>query len=342
MLKKTFLALAILFAAFIGAGFFLPIHYHVERSAAIERPAATVFTLLNSYRTFNRWSPWAERDPGAHYALTGPDSGPGARLDWSGDPRLVGTGWQEITLSRPFERIEMHLDFGAQGTADSYYDLSSDGQGTRLTWGFDTDVTRERGFFGALMGRYFGLFLDRWIGSDYEQGLARFKAFAESLPGSDFAGADIRVLDVQPVPILFVRGSGGGDAVSTAAALGAAFAELGGFIAQHGIEVTGQPMAISRAWDETGYRFDAALPVDRLPERPGAGIGTGLSPGGRAVRIVHRGPYALLPATYEQLAAFMAAHGLRQGPVSWEHYISDPGNTPPEKLLTHVYFQVGE
>ena len=342
MLKKLLIALALLLAVFTAVGFLLPIRYHVERSITVNRPAATVFTLLNGYGTFNEWSPWAERDPDATYAFSGPASGVGARLSWSGDPRQVGTGWQEITQSRPFERIGMHLDFSDQGEADSYFEILDKRPGTLVTWGFDTDVTEGRSFFGALLGRYFGLFFDKWIGADYERGLANFKKFAESLPAADFAAADIRIIDVQPVEILFVSGSSSQDAEAVAEALGSAFGEISAFLAQSETEIASQPMAIIRAWDETGYHFDAALPVDHLPGGLTGRVKAGLSPGGRAARIVHRGPYGQILATYERLAAFMAAHGLEEGAVSWEHYISDPGNTPPEDIITHVYFQIKE
>jgi hypothetical protein len=36
----------------------------------------------------------------------------------------------------------------------------------------------------------------------------------------------------------------------------------------------------------------------------------------------------------------MAAHGLKEGRVSWEHYISDPGQTPAGEIITHIYFLI--
>jgi len=52
------------------------------------------------------------------------------------------------------------------------------GGGSRITWSFDTS------FEGNFAGRYFGLLLDRMIGSDYEKGLGRLKALAEAPPAS--------------------------------------------------------------------------------------------------------------------------------------------------------------
>jgi len=36
----------------------------------------------------------------------------------------------------------------------------------------------------------------------------------------------------------------------------------------------------------------------------------------------------------------MAAHGLGEGRVSWEQYISDPAKTPPREAVTHIYFLI--
>jgi effector-binding domain-containing protein len=44
--------------------------------------------------------------------------------------------------------------------------------------------------------------------------------------------------------------------------------------------------------------------------------------------------------TYEKLAAYMSAHGLDPGRVSWEHYISDPATTPPQDMVTYVYIML--
>ena len=342
MLKKILLVASLAVAVLVVAATFLPAQHRIERGITVERPVSVVFSLLNGYRSFNQWSPWADRDPSAEYEITGPESGVGARLAWRGDPRMAGSGWQEITLSRPYERIEMSLDFGPQGQAQSHFELSTVGTGTEVTWVFETDVTAGRDPVSALMGKYFGLFLDQWVGADYEQGLASLKRYAESLPDADFGEAEIAIVDVEPVDILYVSGSSSQQADEVAAALAEAFGEVYGFMEAQGIELAGQPMAITRGWDERGYLFDAALPVDRLPEQTEGRIRAGQSPGGRAVRIVHTGPYGEMLGSYERLSSYMAAHGLQEGALSWEHYISDPGETPEQDLVTHIYFLLAD
>lgn len=342
MLNKLLLSALIVLLAFVFGGFLLPKDYHIERSILINQPPSVVFTLLNSYKSFNQWSPWAARDPDAQFSFSGPESGVGSKMSWSGDPRLSGEGWQQITTSSPYSRIEVHLDFGEQGVADSFFMITEDGAGSMVTWGFDTDVTSGKGMLGQLMGKYFGLMLDRWVGADYEQGLASFKAWAESLPSSDFSQATIEIVEAEAVEILYVSGKSSQEASDVAQALATAYEEITLFMASRQIELSGQPIAITRGWDEDGYQFDAALPVNRLPESTIGNVKSGFSPSGRAVRYSHQGPYEEMLQAYEQLASFMAANSLPEGPLSWEHYISDPANTPTEEIITHIYILVGD
>lgn len=326
-----------LFVLFAVVGFLLPREVHVERRITIDRPPSTVFTLLNGFRSFEAWSPWAQLDPDAVYTYSGPPAGVGARLDWSGDPRLVGTGWQEIIESRPYSLLRMQLDFDQQGRAQSYFELTATGSGTDLTWGFDTDLVEGQGIFGGLLARYFGLFFDRWIGGDYERGLASLKRLAESLPATDFGGLGAEIVEVPVRAMLFVSGDPLDAAADIADGLAAAFAEIRALMVEEGLEPAAPPMAITRRQPGGRIEMQAAIPVDRLPDGLDGAVQGGAAPAGRAVRFVHQGPYERMAPAYEQLAAWLAAHGMDEGAVSWEQYITDPAATPEEQLITHVY-----
>ncbi len=348
-MKKLLLILLLLLVAFVAIGFALPTQVHVERSVAVARPPAMVFTLLNSYRNFNQWSPWAQADPDAVYRLTGPASGVGAKLSWSGDPALVGEGWQEIVVSEPFEHIGMRLDFGTQGIADSAFRIRGDSLGSRVTWSFDTDVTEGQGVVGGFLGRYFGLFLDDWIGADFEQGLAAFSRYAESLPVIDPAAAEIERVDAEAVRVLMVAGETGAGADEVGAALAEAYGAITAWMAAQGIRQAGQPMAIMHeATGGSAYPFEAAIPVpgaalqavDETTLAEASPVTAGWSPSGDAVRIIHTGPYDTLADSYERLAAWMSLHGLSRGERSWEVYVSDPGVTPEDQLVTHIYVEL--
>lgn len=339
-MKKVGIVLLFLFALFVVTGYLLPKQVHIERSITIERPASMMFEILNGYRHFSEWSPWAKRDPKALFTVSGPESGVGARMSWAGDPQLVGSGWQEIVASKPYEQIDIKLDFDAQGVADTGFKLDAKGDATTVTWFFDSDLSEGVNFLDSFLARYFGLLFDRWVGGDYEKGLANLKVYAESLPVSDFSQLEIERVSVNAQRILYVTTNSSQDPADIAIAMAKAYGEISEFMNQADIAMSGQPMAISRAWEEGGYQFDAAIPVEVIPPDLTGNIKSGVSPGGPAVRAVHHGAYDQMMPTYTKLAAYISAHGLKQGQVSWEHYITDPASHTQSEVITHIYIML--
>ena len=72
MLKKVLYSIVIAIVIFLSIALFLPRYVHVERQIPIQRPAATVFTVLNDYNSFLAWSPWTGRDPTANVRISDP------------------------------------------------------------------------------------------------------------------------------------------------------------------------------------------------------------------------------------------------------------------------------
>lgn len=179
-MRKLGLVAISLFVIFVVVGFLLPSKVHVERTIKIDEPAFAVFGILNDYRYFKNWSQWSVRDPDVAYTISGSDFGVGQRLSWLGDPQLVGSGWQAIIASEPDQQIDMELHFESQSVAYTRFVLEPDGEGCKVIWSYDADLAAELNFFEGFLSRYFGLLFDRWVGNDFEKGLANLKNYAES------------------------------------------------------------------------------------------------------------------------------------------------------------------
>ncbi len=337
VLKAFLLILAVLVLLLAGGGLLLPRSVHVERAVVIAAPRATLFALVNGFRTFNRWSPWFAMDPGAKYTYSGPESGVGAKMTWVGNPRTAGSGGQEILESEAPSRVRSRLEFASKGKATAEFRLTPEGDGTKAVWGFDTDLGRNP------FVRYYGLILDRIIGKDFEAGLAGLKRFAEALPQADFSDLEAEVIEVKPVTAACVAGRSAKDEKAMGAAIGAAYGEIGRFLRLEGLEQAGPPRTVNTRWDGDFYEFDAAIPVSRDPAREapaGSPVKIKQTYSGRAVRATHVGSYRGLPAVYEKLFAFVAAHGYEMAGSPWEEYVSDPANTADDRLITRVYVPV--
>ncbi len=179
MLKKALILLAVFVGVLIIIGLFLPSSAHVERSISINATPSAVFARINDFREFNKWSPWARVDPNTRYTFDGPSTGVGSRMTWVSENLGVGSGTQEIIVSEPNRRVEIALDFGEWGRGISTYNLQPEADKTIITWGFDTEFGYD------LIGRYFGLMMDRVIGADYVKGLIDLKELVERQTQAD-------------------------------------------------------------------------------------------------------------------------------------------------------------
>ena len=61
--RKVLLGTGGVIAVLAVIGLLLPRYVHVERAINIDAPRPTVFTVLNSFTHFNKWSPWVASRP---------------------------------------------------------------------------------------------------------------------------------------------------------------------------------------------------------------------------------------------------------------------------------------
>lgn len=177
-------AVALGLAALIG-GYFLPRSPEVTRSVDIALPRAAVFPLVADLRRLADWSPWLAADPDIAITFTGPLDGVGQTVTWESKRAAVGAGAATITAIALDEAVEMRVTRAGHQAHAAWFRLAEKGAGeTTVLWGYRTDL----GF--NPVDRYRGLALDGAIGPDYERGLARLKAVAETPPKSDSPAAN--------------------------------------------------------------------------------------------------------------------------------------------------------
>jgi uncharacterized protein YndB with AHSA1/START domain len=152
---------------------FLPVEASLQRSIVIDAPAEKVFQELNTYKTFNQWSPWYEKDTNAQYVHVGPESGVGASVSWKSAE--VGNGSQQIIAAEENKRVRQELRFeGFDDPSFSEFILEEVEGGTRITWTYESEM---RGLW-----KWMGLMMESFLGPDYERGLEKLKAYVEALP----------------------------------------------------------------------------------------------------------------------------------------------------------------
>ena len=139
--------------------------------------------------------------------------------------------------------------------------------------------------------------------------------------------------------IVFFKGNGTWD--NAYETLIDAFKSVYAFLEKQGIKHAGPAMTIYTSADDTGFQFQAAVPIAEEPKDPPKGdIEVGKSPGGRALKFVHRGSYDSMDSTYEAITNYLDEKRLEAQDLFVEEYQTDPVTTPEENLVVNVYVPV--
>jgi effector-binding domain-containing protein len=136
--------------------------------------------------------------------------------------------------------------------------------------------------------------------------------------------------------VIYVKGSGTWD--KTFDIVSGSFKKIKTYLDKEGIKPDGLPMTIFTATDDTGFDYQAAVPIAEPPKNPPHGdIAIGHSPEGKALKFVHRGSYDDLDNTYEAITNYLDDQRLEAKDMFIEEYETDPATTDARKLVVHVY-----
>lgn len=173
-LIKIALGLIVLLAAVVfGGALLIDPAYAVSRSVQVQAPPEKVYALVDSSAGWARWGVWYQRDPQMKVTDTGAARGAGAAWSWTSESQ--GNGAMTLTDVQPGQRVAYELRIKGFDASQRVIELAPMGSGTQVTW-------RMHGRMSSLMARWFGFFMDRLVGGDFEGGLANLKALAEQ-PG---------------------------------------------------------------------------------------------------------------------------------------------------------------
>jgi effector-binding domain-containing protein len=137
-------------------------------------------------------------------------------------------------------------------------------------------------------------------------------------------------------PIVYLKGTGTWD--NAFETITNSFKTLKTYVTKEGLKIDGQAMTIFTATDDTGFQFQAAIPVADPPKTPPKGeIAVGTSPEGHALKFVHRGSYDGLDNTYEAITNYLDDHKLEAKDMFIEQYLTDPLTANEDHLVVNVY-----
>ena len=138
LLKKILIGLLIFVVLLLILAYFLPRKMEVSVTEKINAPAKYSYNILNDFKNQEKWDPWMLKDTSMTFEYGDQTMGQGAHVDYKSDS--YGSGRTTRTISKQDEQILLINESIDMGGASMSYDMTPDGEGSKLTWGFESEI----------------------------------------------------------------------------------------------------------------------------------------------------------------------------------------------------------
>ncbi len=328
VLKVVLLIIVAIVILFLVVAAFMPSSYHVERSIDINQPVELVFEQVVDLNNFEQWSPWNELEPSAYSPVEG--MGVGSVSRWDGD--TVGKGALTVTGITEYESLTQSLKFEEpyEGEAEITFTFVKNDDGTiKVTWS-------TVGQLGYPIQKFFKPMIESELAQSFDEGLAKLKIRCEAIK-------DFIKIEVTNFPGgKYYAISDKGHVSEIEGKMNNIFPELYEFIGRSGLQMSGLPLAINNEWSTELmiWDFTVCIPVNDNSVTPTGRIkALELAPT-RVAKAVHVGPYDSTEKTYMAIEAYIKKRGLEIAGKSMEEYVNSPQDTPPNELITNIYYPI--
>jgi hypothetical protein len=270
-LIEILISLAIVAVLFLLVGVVLPSSRSLTEKIETNRKMTIVYDTLNTPRRLKDWNPLALRDPRMQWQTSGPDSGVGARVDYSSSVPQLGKGSWEITQSEPGKRVAYAITNPDRGhdkrTEFTFKPTGRNNRNVEITQRYTVD------YGWNLFGRYSGLYFARHVGDDVKLGLTKLTNMLAGVPNYDYA--ELGRTDPAKAPklatlaaenLLFASASVPRDNTKEQEAIQNNLQWIRKVIDANGLEAAGPVRVITTEFGAETYTFDVAVPVRKKGE----------------------------------------------------------------------------
>ncbi|MGI8559939.1 MAG: polyketide cyclase [Luteimonas sp.] len=317
-LLELLISMAIVAVLFLAVGALLPSSRSLSESVETNRRMTIVYDTINSLRRFDDWNPLALRDPNMKIERSGPDSGVGARLDYSSDNENVGSGSWEIVENEENRRVLYVVENDARGDNKRMEFLleptGRSGRNVQITQKYNVDYGWD------LLGRYSGLYVSRNVGDDVELGLSRMSNMLATVPNVDYRVEGSKMADFEavarPAEHLLVVNAGAVERNNEKikASMKSNMEWINRTMAANNLVAAGPMRIISTELGRENYTFDVAQPVRKRGSGEAAAASDGDADTGDEAGETSEAPAAPAPVATAPLQDLELL-----GPVTYVH-----------------------
>lgn len=328
IIRRLLFIILCIVLAFIAVGFLLPRKVHVERKLLFSATQKSIFEQVNTMKNWIKWSPWLQLDTLMQLTYSGPESGIGAKLVWRSTNTNVGNGSASIISSSSPDSLQVIFDYNEKGKSIGRFLFKQEQKNTNVIWDLETDLGLNP------VSRWVGLFSDRMIGPELEEGLFNLDQLMHD--SRSIYGFEIVELEVPARFLISIRDTASSKIV--ALKLTSMYKKIALFLKSKDLSPTGNPMAVFYNYLDGNFDIEAGLPVASFINVP-SGLICSERIAQRAVVLKYVGPYTMISKAYNALQSYMNVKDLQVNGAGWEEYITNPNiESDSNKRQTDIYF----
>lgn len=339
---EVLLALLIVLLLAVVVGVMLPSHGHIERTVEVSSPVRQVYDSVDTFRRYPQWSALRNVDPNVKMTLSGPESGPGAKVSWTSALEKIGNGSLEIKSNEQDSSVSMAVDNGWVGTNKTYTVSlvpSSNGKTLNIKTAYDVD------YGWNLLWRYGGLYINGDPAALIQGSLNNLASLLAGYPNTDYKDQPIEVVDVAAKPVFLVATTAKRSLEDVEEATDVAIGEIEAAMAKAGLTAAGPRMTITTTWGDEDYNFSVAIPVDATSftlDGKQYTIDTPVAPASSTDSDEEEAPAALVPGEKDRKGLLVVDQNVRaalwyQGKALVTDYTGSPAALPLLRLNQKAY-----
>jgi effector-binding domain-containing protein len=112
---------------------------------------------------------------------------------------------------------------------------------------------------------------------------------------------------------------------------------LTNLLAKQNIKAAGPVIIVYTSTDDSGFTFQAEIPVEQDPKNLTKDMSIAQSPDGKVLKFVHHGSYDNMDNTYEAITNYLDDKKLEARDTFIEEYVTDPLKVEEDKLVINVF-----
>ena len=314
----------------ISIGFILPRTIHVERTMSLNASKKTVFNQVNTLENWVRWFPLVKMDTAVQLVFSGPVAGVGAKLKWLSSDKNVGNGSVSIISGFSSDSLEVVFDFAEKGKSTGRFRFIKENQNTNVSVRIESDLGMNP------LSRWFGLFSDRLIGPDIEQGLFNLNHLVQET--KTMYGFEITDCEVPSRILISARDTASNETVTLK--ISQMYKKISTFLKSRNISPIGNPIVVFHNYANRIFDIEAGLPVPAIILVP-EGLICSEKASQRTAMIKYVGSYNMISTAYDALQIFISNNELEVNGPGWEEYITNPTiEADSNKRQTYIYYPI--